>query len=487
MTFPSPRRKAGSIPRVRQGTESARESLERRSVVWRLVATSVAIGTALLAGRVLGRGGEDPTITETAARVAAVADVELRTRDIAFVTSRVVRDPASAEDLAWLSALYLQRARETGVVEDYRRAEAAARRSLAIRTNRNEKTRFILASSLLALHEFPEAREAAERLVADAPEVVPYRALLAELQLEMGDYDAAGLTFESLTPHAADIDVAPRLARWGEIRGETQEARRFLYSARDSAARRIDLPREQLAWFHLRIADFELRHGNLRLAARAFEAGLRLRPEDPRLLGGLARLAAMQGRWEAAIDYAERAGDAADLATLTLLGDAHAALGHSESARRYYDAVEAAAAANPEPFNRQWTQFRLDHDRHLPETLALLRDEIRVRQDMLGYDMLAWALYKVGRFDEARLAISQALRMGTRDAAVLFHAGLIEKAVGNDEAARRHLREALRVNPFFHSTHAAAARAALSAAADNPFPSPTPAEHRRPPPFVTHP
>lgn len=435
----------------------------RRRVRWAVGLTaSAATGAVLLAGPALGppRGTAG---MEASARQAAAAEIELRSRDIAFFTRRVERDPSSAEDLAWLSALYFQRARETGAVEDYHRAEGAAGRSLELRSRRNDKTRLILASSLLALHRFPEAREAAERLVAAAPEIVPYRALLAELQLEMGDYDAARVTFESLAPHAADLEVAPRLARWAEIRGQTEEARRILHLARDSALRRVELPREQVAWFHLRVADLELRQGKLRQAAREFEAGLAARPEDPRLLGGLARLAAVRGRWGAAIQYAERAGDAADLATLALLGDAHAALGHPETAERYYDAVEAAAAANPEPFNRQWTQFRLDHDRHLPETLALLQEEVRVRQDVLGYDMLAWALYKVGRFDEARGAIAQALRMGTRDAALLFHAGMIERAAGHPEAGRHYLREALRVNPQFHPARAAEARAALRA------------------------
>jgi hypothetical protein len=38
---------------------------------------------------------------------------------------------------------------------------------------------------------------------------------------------------------------------------------------------------------------------------------------------------------------------------------------------------------------------------------------------------------------------------------------MIERAAGDDEAARRHLRAALRLNPRFHPRHAATARAVL--------------------------
>jgi hypothetical protein len=54
-----------------------------------------------------------------------------------------------------------------------------------------------------------------------------------------------------------------------------------------------------------------------------------------------------------------------------------------------------------------------------------------------------------------------ALRMGTRDALLLFHSGMIERAVGNDAAAARHLEGALEIHPGFHPRHPATARAVL--------------------------
>ncbi|HEX6371925.1 MAG TPA: tetratricopeptide repeat protein [Longimicrobium sp.] len=390
-----------------------------------------------------------------------MAQVALRQQDIAFFERRAAEDPFGGSDRARLAYLYLQRARETGDYQDFRRAEAAARASVQARGRRNAGGRLALASSLLAQHRFAEARAAAEELVRAEPESPSARALLAEIQMELGDYDGARDSFGWLGRFEDDLAVAPRLARWEEVQGLTLQARNRLYAARAKAAGRDDLPREQVAWFHLRVGDLELRSGRLRQAERAFREGLAVEPGDQRLYAGLARVEAARGRWRRVLRYGAHAGGRADLATLALMGDAHAALGDEAKAERMYAAVEAGYAGNPEPYARQWTQFRLDHRRSLAPTRALLEDEARGRPDVLGADMLAWARYLTGDLRGAREASRRALRMGTRDASFHFHAGMIEKALGNVEGARARLRTALEINPHFHPAFARQARAAL--------------------------
>jgi len=394
------------------------------------VVTLILIGGGLLAAAGWAVRGEGAAPAAVAAR-----EQSIRALDIAFYDARVRRDPESAADLAQLAGLFLQRGRETGTPADFRRAEHFAGRALALRWGRNGRAQLVLASSLLAQHRFVEAREAARDLVALEPESPGYRALLGEIELELGDYDAAGVTFAALGSSWRNLAVAPRLARWAEIRGRTSEARYILGVALAEARRRPDLSAEEVAWFHLRVGDLELRHGRLGEAERALREGLAVRPDDARLHGALARLAGLRGDWKRVIAHGERAGAGADLATLALVGDAHAALGDRAAADASWAAVERAAAANPEPFNRQWTQFRLDHRRRLPETLALLRREITVRQDVYGYDQLAWALYLSGDYVAARDAITRALRMGTRDAVLFRHAAMIARAPGDTAAA----------------------------------------------------
>ena len=102
---------------------------------------------------------------------------------------------------------------------DLEQAEAHARRSLALRTAHNGETLRVLASALMGQHRFAEARELAERLLAMDSTSRTARSLLGEIELELGDYTEAARTFGTLLTVRGELGVAPRFARWEEIRG----------------------------------------------------------------------------------------------------------------------------------------------------------------------------------------------------------------------------------------------------------------------------
>ena len=327
--------------------------MNQRTLAITLGTLAVLVGLGWSTARHLG------VAASSAAEAGPVAftgpDREQQNQEIAFFQARVHRDPYSNLDLASLAGLLLQRGRETGNPKDFRRAEEAARRSLALGTGHNVGTYRILAASLLDQHRFVEALEAARALVEAEPEDPVYRALLGEVQLELGDYHAARVTFGSLESARQHLAVAPALARWHEITGDTRAARGLLYAARDQAAARLDLPRAQLAWFHLRVGDFELRIGRLKQAERAFRTGLELNPEDYRLLAAMARLEALRGRWDQAVEYGDDAiAVAFDPTTLGLIAEAKAALGDSAAAQDYLTAMEVATSSGDEPFHRPY-------------------------------------------------------------------------------------------------------------------------------------
>jgi hypothetical protein len=57
--------------------------------------------------------------------------------------------------------------------------------------------------------------------------------------------------------------------------------------------------------------------------------------------------------------------------------------------------------------------------------------------------------------------MARALALGTRDAMLFYHAAVIDHAVGDEASARTRLEAALAVNPYWHPTQPAAARALL--------------------------
>src|SRR5438552_417128 len=97
------------------------------------------------------------------------------------------------------------------------------------------------------------------------------------------------------------------------------------------------------------------------------------------------------------------------------------------------------------------------------EALRLARLEAAGRGDIYTDDTLAWACYKNGRLAEAARAAHRALRLGTEEAMLHYHAGAIAAALGHERIAARHLRRALGLNPHFDLRQAPRARAALGA------------------------
>ncbi|MEO8227073.1 MAG: hypothetical protein ABI637_06550 [Gemmatimonadota bacterium] len=396
------------------------------------------------------------------AAMASATEARVRDADIAFYAARAARDVESAGDRTQLAGLYLQRARATGSNDDVLRAEDAARSSLALRTAHNGKAPMALASALLAQHRFAEALIVARSLLASDPLRVGYRAQVAEIEMELGHYAEADTLFRGLEHERTNLGVAPRLSRWAELHGRLDEAHALIVNARDLALRQTSMPHEQIAWFHLRVGDLAQRNGHLDEAAREFSAGLEVQPDDYRLLGARARLAANRQQWREAIAFGERAlAITLDPITLGTVGEAYAATGDSASAEDFYRTMEVAVGRQAGPFHRAWSLFLLDHDRRVPEVLARVRAEIAERHDVYGYDLLAWALYKAGRPNEAAAADRSALQLGTRDPLLLFHAGMIARALGDTAAARRHLGDAIALNPSFHPAHAIEARAVL--------------------------
>jgi tetratricopeptide (TPR) repeat protein len=429
-----------------------------------VVAVALAVGAVPAAGRRLAP--RPRAHAPVAVAPAPASDVAaLRDRDIAFWAGRAAGDPLGAEDRVMLAALLVARARATGSYGDYLRADTVVRQSLRIRPRHNEKAMGLLAAALMAQHRFGDAYDVARRLDASVPGVPAYRALRGEIALELGRYDEASALFEEVLTAGGAVDegVAARVARWEELTGHSARARARLAAAAQTAAGRATVPAEQRAWFRLRLADHDLRHGQLASADSLLHAALADAPDDYRVLGTLARLEWMRGRWRTSAEWGERAvAVTLDPQTLALLSDDYLALGDSARARQWADAMRASVLAQTGPLHRAWSLFLLDHGRDASGVLARSRRELRVRRDVYGWDVEAWALHALGRDSAAWEASDRALAQHTEDATLEYHAGVIAQALGRSDASA-HLARALTINPSFHPVQAADARRRLRA------------------------
>ena len=420
--------------------------------MWRLA----SIATVALGATLAGVSGPATRITQststppppTARDAAAASEGELRELDIAWFSARAKRDPTGALDLAKLGALYLERGRASGDPRDAILAERAARRSLKNRGTRNVAALQLLQSSLLAQHRFAEALALAKTAMAADPDNAAQRAAVGEIEMELGQYDSARVSFTDLRYEPGDPSIAPRLARWAELRGDTAQARRLLADALRNVRRSSNAPREQVAWYWLRVGDVELRAGRWNAADSAYLRGLQSHPDDYRLLSALARSALHQRNPRRAVFLGEKAiGMTLDPATLGTLSEAWAAVGDTAKSNEYADALDVSVRSQPGEYHRAWSLFLLDHGRRVSEVARRVREELRGRQDVYAYDLHAWALHHQGRDREARVTMARALSLGTKDALLFRHAAVIDASLGHMETARAYSRQARALDP----------------------------------------
>ncbi len=187
---------------------------------------------------------------------------------------------------------------------------------------------------------------------------------------------------------------------------------------------------EAVAWHHAQIGSLHLALGRLTDAARAYAHALHVFPDHPFALDGQARVADRQGRTEDALAIVTaRLGTAPTPAELAFSGDLLAKLGRTREADRQYRLAEAAWRSDaPEP--ARLAVFLADRGWKLTEALQIAEAAAADRLDIFTADAVAWTAFKAGDLSKARAASAQALRTGTRDAAIRDHARLIAAAAG---------------------------------------------------------
>jgi Flp pilus assembly protein TadD len=165
----------------------------------------------------------------------------------------------------------------------------------------------------------------------------------------------------------------------------------------------------------------------------------------------MARIEAAAGRTDEATALLRDATTIAPQAeSLALLGDLLAQMGRSNEASVEYATVRTIAQLSSlagTVYDRQLILFELDHGGATQALLAHAEAALDQRPDIFGWDVVAWARYRLGDFNGAQQAMTHALGTGSADARLLFHAGAIRLALGDRDGAGRLLGSALALGP----------------------------------------
>ena len=389
---------------------------------------------------------------------------------IRFLESRLHRDPDDVIAINRLSLAYLQKARETGSLDYLQLAAKRAAQSLkSVGERQNEEGLAIWGRVQYESHEFAAARDVGQKLVRLAPGKVGSYALLGDSLLELGFEDRAAEAYAAMRELDADApNVLARTGRLALLRGDVKSAESMLEAALQRGVSSADSQPEQLAWCHWQLGEICFSVGRYEEAEQHDRAALAAFPNYFRALGALGRARWARGDLPDAIRQYEHAVNVVpDPTFVGTLGDLYHLAGREKEARQQYDLVEKIARLSAFAgvlYNRPLALFRADHDIKVQDAYADTAREFEVRKDIYGADAVAWTALKAGKLDEASVAIGPALRLGTQDARLFYHAGMIALARHDSAGAARWLGKALELNPKFDPLQSTACEKALSAA-----------------------
>jgi tetratricopeptide (TPR) repeat protein len=401
-----------------------------------LLAVAGAIGLA-------GRSAPQPA-------APAAADVRIDPgdgRDLTTIVAtlqetlrRVPNDPAT---WATLALAYVEQVRVTGDISLYADAQQAVDRSFEIQPDDNVAALASTSALHAVKHEFSEALVYADRALAIDPFHSAALALRVDALTELGRYADQLTALRIADRRQPGVPVAARYAYAFELRGDLARAIAILRTSAQSATG------GDRAHVLTLLADLERRRGRLREAADLLATVRRIDPDYLPAQISRARLASATGRfqdaarlWNAIVTRADHPEHHVEL------GETYLYLGRKRRAQEQFDLLEDyAAGLDSVALGRELdvALFLADHG-DAAVGLAAARAEWRSRKGVPAADALGWTLHRTGH-DRAALRFARiATRLGTPDAHFWIHRGLIEAAVGLDDASRRHLGYALRLD-----------------------------------------
>jgi tetratricopeptide (TPR) repeat protein len=380
-------------------------------------------------------------------------------QQITLYQSWVAKDPASISNRTLLAAAYIQKTRET---TDFGYLDRASKILDGVLSGRQDYEALRLRNIVeLTLHHFSKAAGHARAMIQRWPGDVRSWGTLGDALLEMGQYEAAGDAFAKMLELKPGLMSYNRMGFFRFITGNKDAGIELMKQAVDAAAK---YP-ENKAWCLVELGNIYFKTGRWPEAEQAYTQAIAAFPSSHAAFAALGAVAAARGNLQEAIEKYQRAQSITPMVQYAgALFDLYTAVGKNAEAAQQADLVDLVAklegVANQKA-NRTISLIYANQSRNLARSLEFAQADFEVRQDVYTYDALAWALYKNQRFEEAFGASREALKLGAPEALFYYHAGMIANALGYTEAARKHLENALELNPGFDFLQASSARDTL--------------------------
>ncbi len=396
-------------------------------------------------------------------RANAQHAARLKTDDrIQFYRELIANRPSDLKNTVLLAGAYLQKMRETTDFSYVARAAALLEGVIRVDPKCYDALR-LQTEVQLEYHRFFDVVESSKLLIKVAPADPWNYGTMGDALIEIGDYDRGADAFQKMVDLRPDLSSYNRAAHYRFLNNDVQGAIDIMRQAINAGS---SSP-ENVAWCLVELGHIYAKTGQLGLAEDAYGRALRYFATSHSAFAGMGKVQAMNGATDQAIVSYKHAQSITPLPEYAAaLFDLYRTTGRKKDADeqlQFIDLIEKLMQVNKEKANRNLSLILSDHDHKIGRALQLAQAELEFRHDVYTYDVLGWALYKNGKYEEAQHAAAEALKLNTPEPSFYYHAGMIAAALGRNQEAEKYLRRAMALNPKFDFAQAPLAARQLTA------------------------
>lgn len=360
----------------------------------------------------------------------------------------IAKMPKSTKGYGALGQALMQRARETGRLDDYAAALTAFEKAVAL-DSKDAIALHNLAWCWTMFHRFDKAREFADRAIQVSPTDAIAYGVKFDSEMELGHYDAAGLAAQKMLDLKPCLASYSRAAQYRWVLGDGKGAIMLMKRATDAGAPYA----ENRLWCMTQLGDYAFKTGNTMAAEQNYKGALEQDKSYKHAQFGLGRVRIAQGRTKEGLALMSEATAKSCPMAYRL---EYATLLRAEGRVKEAEEQMAQIVAGIEEHGRYGiagdeviqAELLLLKGEEKPRALAMMEKESREHVNWQTLSCSAWAQAMNGDAMKAKATVMKALACGVQEPILWARAARIFELAGEKESAAHQMAAAKNLCPY---------------------------------------
>ncbi|MGB5556114.1 MAG: tetratricopeptide repeat protein [Flavobacteriaceae bacterium] len=332
----------------------------------------------------------------------------------------------------------------TGDIEYLKKAEKSLQKALDIAAVGKAGYFRALARNYISQHRFKEALKLADSALAYGSGRPSSQALLFDIHMELGNYNAAERYLDSIK-NMSEFGYLIRLAKWNDHKGDLDTTIRFMEMAKTKVE--TSKNKDLMLWAYTNLADYYGHAGRIEDSYRLFLKSLEIDPNNAYAKKGIAWIVfshekkpeealrilnAITNNYKAP-DYYLLKSEIAEF-----MGDDYESLTYLDN---YFKEVKNPAYGDM--YNAYNVSIFLNRTAQYDKALEISEKEVDHRPTPESYSLLAYSYFKKGNKEKALELVEEHIEGKTFEPGILYYAAEIYKANGKKEKVNKIRNELL--------------------------------------------